>query len=855
MAGIFIDALPPVVTPAMSDVFPMDQASTTFQVSNTQMLSLYQTNASGLWGINISGNAATATTAVTATTATNANNILATQVATNASFFPLFVASSVTGNQAVDLGTGLTFNPSTNNLSTTTFTGALAGNATTATTATNATNIAITNDNATNATMYPIWVTTTTGNLPAKVSSTQLTFNPSTGTLAPVSIAPSAQAVALNMNSHLINNVTNGVAAQDAVTVSQLTAASSPLTTKGDLYTFTTVNARLAVAVGDGKILQVSSGAATGLAYSTPTYPSASGSAGVLLRSDGTNNVYTTSTYPNTNAISTLLYASSANVMAALATANNGLLVTSSAGVPSILAGPGTTGNLLLSNAAAAPSFTTFTYPTTVGATGSIYISNGTNIVSSTSLWPNTAGTALHLLLSDGTSNVYSTPAYPNASVTSGKIIVSDGTNYIASTSIWPNTVGTALHLVLSDGTSNVYSTPAYPNASVTAGKTIISDGTNYVASTSIWPNTVGTSGKFVLSDGTSNVYSTSTIPTSAGAVANKFVISDGTNYVLSASTITLGGNFTTSGAFTTTLTMTANTNVTLPTSGTLLTSASINAYEAEGRLTLTSGTPVTTADVTAATTLYYALYKGDHISLFDGSATWTTLAFTELSIAVPGTTSQMYDVWVYNNSGTAALELLAWTNDTTRATALTTQNGIYVKTGVTTRRYVGSFRTTTVSGQTEDSVAKRYVWNYYNRSERPMTRIETTDSWTYSTTSFQQANAAAANQLDCVIGVSEDQVEALVFAKSSSSTATARNVTVGIGINSTTVSSATMFQNGNASTLPSVIVNAQWRGFLAVGRNTIVWLEKGGGTDTQTWFGDGGGTNLQSGISGFLLG
>jgi hypothetical protein len=56
--------------------------------------------------------------------------------------------------------------------------------ASTATTATNATNTAITDDTTTNATMYPTWVTTTTGNLPQKTSSTKLSFNPSTGVLS-----------------------------------------------------------------------------------------------------------------------------------------------------------------------------------------------------------------------------------------------------------------------------------------------------------------------------------------------------------------------------------------------------------------------------------------------------------------------------------------------------------------------------------------------------------------------------------------------------------------------------------------------------------------------------------------------
>jgi hypothetical protein len=58
-----------------------------------------------------------------------------------------------------------------------------AGSATTADTATNANNIAITDDTSTNADYYPVWVTNSTGNLPAKVTSTKLKFNPSSGVL------------------------------------------------------------------------------------------------------------------------------------------------------------------------------------------------------------------------------------------------------------------------------------------------------------------------------------------------------------------------------------------------------------------------------------------------------------------------------------------------------------------------------------------------------------------------------------------------------------------------------------------------------------------------------------------------
>ena len=83
------------------------------------------------------------------------------------------------------------------------------------------------------------------------------------------------------------------------------------------------------------------------------------GTSGQILQSAGNaaNPAYSTSTYPTTNAVSTLLYASSANVMAALTTANDGVLVTSNTGVPSWLANSGTAGFVLTANTAAPPSW------------------------------------------------------------------------------------------------------------------------------------------------------------------------------------------------------------------------------------------------------------------------------------------------------------------------------------------------------------------------------------------------------------------------------------------------------------------------------------------------------------------
>lgn len=277
-----------------------------------------------------------------------------------------------------------------------------------------------------------------------------------------------------------------------------------------------------------------------------------------------------------------------------------------------------------------------------------------------------------------------------------------------------------------------------------------------------------------------------------------------------------------------------------------------------QGRLTLTSGTPVTTGDVTAAETIYWTPFRGNKLALYTG-ATWKLYSFSEISGDVPDAT-QMNDVFVYDNAGTLTLDIVAWTNDTTRATALASQDGVLVKTGATGRRYVGSFYSTTAgNGQTEDSLAKRYVWNYYNRVVRQMQNAtETTNSWTYSTATLRQANANTANQLDFVVGVSEDTVTAVLqsSAKHSNAAGTVRLV-AGIGLDSTSVNSAQQFSAvfNLANDVPQQL-QAFYGGYPGIGKHILVWLEYSGAVVTTTWMGDDNAATLcQSGISGELLG
>jgi hypothetical protein len=206
----------------------------------------------------------------------------------------------------------------------------------------------------------------------------------------------------------------------------------------------------------------------------------------------------------------------------------------------------------------------------------------------------------------------------------------------------------------------------------------------------------------------------------------------------------------------------------------------------AGGRLTLTTATPITSSDVTAASTLYYTPYTSNLIGLYDGTS-WTLQPFTERSLSLSSLTSgKAYDVFLYNNAGTLALELsAAWTNDTTRADALTTQDGLYVKSGATTRRWIGTIRATGTT-TTELSATKQFVWNAYNRVRRPVERRETAASWTNSTASLRSLNNSTSNRIEVVCGMAGwSQIVATVTAASEATSG--KDCGLAIGEDSTT--------------------------------------------------------------------
>lgn len=271
----------------------------------------------------------------------------------------------------------------------------------------------------------------------------------------------------------------------------------------------------------------------------------------------------------------------------------------------------------------------------------------------------------------------------------------------------------------------------------------------------------------------------------------------------------------------------------------------------AEGRLTGTTVTPVTTADVSGVTSIFYTPYIGSRIALYSGTV-WAIRSFTEITISVTAcTASKPYDVFIVDAGAgiQPTAEILVWTNTTTRATALALQDGVLVKSGATTRRYVGSFFCNSSGGQTDDSLAKRFIWNYYNRRARRLARQDNS-GWTYSTATLRQAKASTANQVEAITGYAEEEVSLTLTVSVVNDNAATLNINIGIGLDSTTVSSSLGSNYDQTTVSKAVVLNAVYAAFPGIGYHFYTWLESGGGTGTTTWVG-----RNNNGLEGWVLG
>lgn len=300
----------------------------------------------------------------------------------------------------------------------------------------------------------------------------------------------------------------------------------------------------------------------------------------------------------------------------------------------------------------------------------------------------------------------------------------------------------------------------------------------------------------------------------------------------------------------------------------------------AGGRLTLTSGTPVTTADVSGATSAFYSPFIHEGIKLYNGSE-WKWYTFTELSQTLADTTkspaatiaSNNYDmfgwddasilrctrgpIWtagggstILRGTGAGSTELEFFNGRWVNRFAIT--NGPAARCGL----YLGTIGTN--AGNTiDDKLSSRFCWNVYNQKERLLqSPLETADSWTYTSTTIRQANANTANQFDFILGLRQDPVYATVFA-GSSNTSGLVEARVAVGVDSITAMAAGSVNTKQASQVANGLSSAlaSWAGHPGIGRHYIAWLELSAAAGTTTWWGDSGApASAQSGLLGRMM-
>jgi len=188
-------------------------------------------------------------------------------------------------------------------------------------------------------------------------------------------------------------------------------------------------------------------------------------------------------------------------------------------------------------------------------------------------------------------------------------------------------------------------------------------------------------------------------------------------------------------------------------------------AFFAGGRLTPTSANPYGTGDIADVSTVYYTPATGNRIALYDGASAWDVITFSEGTIDVTSlTASKPYDVFMYNNGGTATLETLVWTNGTTRATGLSYQDGVLVKTGATTRRFLGGIYVD-AGTVTQDSLTQRFIINYYN-SQAKLIYVSEETGHTYNGAYRKWNNSDTNNKVEFFYPVREIPVSLQLIAK-----------------------------------------------------------------------------------------
>lgn len=196
------------------------------------------------------------------------------------------------------------------------------------------------------------------------------------------------------------------------------------------------------------------------------------------------------------------------------------------------------------------------------------------------------------------------------------------------------------------------------------------------------------------------------------------------------------------------------------------------------GRLSLVSGVPIISGTATSST-IYYVPYVSDKVTLYDGTK-WDTYTVGLVQGSLAGCASGvLYDVFLAPSGSSITVSTNAWASVTTRSpgTAIAYQDGVAVLSGSPTNRYVGTI-CTHQSGSSTDTLAKRYIWNYYNKNLTTLQNHYNTASWTMTSGILRFQNNDIANRLDVVCGFNQG-IHATHYCDISSSAASTPQIRI----------------------------------------------------------------------------
>jgi hypothetical protein len=237
-----------------------------------------------------------------------------------------------------------------------------------------------------------------------------------------------------------------------------------------------------------------------------------------------------------------------------------------------------------------------------------------------------------------------------------------------------------------------------------------------------------------------------------------------------------------------------------------------------QGYLTPTSGTPVITSDVSAATAIYYTPFRGNLVPIYDGT-TFAFKTFPELTLTLNSAhgANTIYDVYAFLSGGIVTIGTgPAWSASGSGAGSrgasadLTRVSGVLVNASSITCRngsstfsvsanqgtYLGSIFIDATQGQVTchrsyGQSRKWGVWNAYNRVPLFL-KGSVAAGANYTGTSWRPHNNDAANKVTVFCGLPQEIVEA-TYSHSISTAGDAGMI--GVGWNSTTAPSGHIAQ------------------------------------------------------------